>query len=103
MNNWKIPGEMEAEIRARDKKCVYCGKNFGDNTPPTWEHIINDASIISLENIALCCGPCNSSKGQKELTEWLKSPYCLRNDINMDVVADVVLKAIEAKLKVDGM
>ncbi len=31
----------------------------------TWEHIINDASVVSRENIAWCCVVCNSSKGTR--------------------------------------
>lgn len=38
-------------------------------TVATWEHIINDASIVTRENIALCCVACNSSKGTKRLLE----------------------------------
>ncbi|MDD2358428.1 MAG: hypothetical protein PHX13_11010 [Thiovulaceae bacterium] len=27
-NNWNIPISLEREVRARDKKCVYCGVDF---------------------------------------------------------------------------
>jgi len=69
MNKWNIPQWLEDEVRQRDKKCVYCGVEFSKEsrkTTPSWEHIINDASIITRENIALCCISCNASKGAKE-------------------------------------
>jgi hypothetical protein len=59
-------------------------------TRPTWEHIINDIRINGPENIALCCGSCNASKGTKQLTDWLSSKYCLAKGINKDNVANVV-------------
>ena len=63
MNIWGIPDWLENEVRARDKKCVYCGIEMLQKMPrgssrkaaATWEHIINDARIITRENIALCC------------------------------------------------
>ena len=68
-NNWNIPLNLEKEIRERDKVCVYCGVNFtsakiSKKTAASWEHIINDAKIITRENIALCCCSYNASKGQ---------------------------------------
>jgi 5-methylcytosine-specific restriction endonuclease McrA len=75
MNRWGIPGWLEDEVIARDKNCVYCGVKMLEKIPPgdcrrmvgTWEHIINDASIVTRENIARCCSACNSSKGTKAL------------------------------------
>ena len=53
MNSWNIPIELERQIRNRDKKCVYCGKDFeGDETI---EHIDNNIQNISVENLAICC------------------------------------------------
>lgn len=70
-NNWIIPSWLEKEIRDRDKRCVYCRAYFTSTkvkkTATSWEHIINDASIISRKNIALCCCSCNANKGQKLL------------------------------------
>jgi hypothetical protein len=60
----------------------------------TWEHIINDASIITRENIARCCVACNSSKGTKSLYDWLQSNYCKKRGINKDTVAEVVKEAL---------
>ena len=103
MNRWNIPDWLEKEVKERDKACVYCGIQMIEQMPPdgsrksvaTWEHIINDASIITRENIARCCVSCNSSKGTKKLTDWLNSSYCKKRGINKDTVAEVVKNALK--------
>ena len=102
MNNWGIPEWLEKEVKERDKACVYCGIQMIEQMPPrgprrnvaTWEHIINDASIVSLENIARCCVACNASKGTKNLSDWIQSSYCKMRGINKSTVAEVVKKAL---------
>lgn len=96
-NRWGIPKEVEEFVKKRDLCCVYCGIPFSHQvmtpkTRPTWEHIINDIRINGSENIALCCGSCNASKGSKLLKEWLKSKYCLSKGITKDNVAPAVKK-----------
>ena len=99
-NNWNIPSSLEQEIRQRDKVCVYCDVEFtstkvSKKTVASWEHIINDAKIITRENIALCCCGCNASKGQKQLSIWLQSKYCVDKNINSENVAQVIKDAIK--------
>jgi hypothetical protein len=102
MNNWGIPNWLEKEVKERDKFCVYCGIQMIEKMPPrgprkavaTWEHIINDESIVTRENIARCCVACNSSKGTKKLSDWIQSSYCKKLGINKDTVAEVVKKAL---------
>ncbi|MDZ7843061.1 MAG: HNH endonuclease [Gammaproteobacteria bacterium] len=99
-NNWNIPAWLEQEVKERDKRCVYCGIEFtspkvSKRTSASWEHIINDAKIITPENIALCCFGCNASKGQKRLSVWLQSKYCKERGINEETVAPIVKQAIE--------
>ncbi len=102
MNSWGIPKLLEEEIRSRDKVCVYCGVRLVEADSPggsrkakaTWEHIINDARIVTRDNIARCCAPCNSSKGTKTLAEWIGSSYCQKGGINKNTVAPVVKKAL---------
>jgi hypothetical protein len=60
----------------------------------TWEHIINDAAIVTRKNIARCCAACNSSKGSKPLAEWIESNYCRTRGITRDTVAEVVKQAL---------
>jgi hypothetical protein len=59
------------------------------------EHFINDKFIKRSENIALCGGSCNASKGSKLLSEWLKGKYCLSRGITKENVAVVVKNHIE--------
>ena len=101
-NRWNIPPDLEREISKRDKTCVYCGIRHIDKVTPgvsrkaiaTWEHIINDARIITRENIARCCFSCNASKGAKKLSEWINSEYCKKREINEATVADVIKVAL---------
>ena len=110
MNRWNIPDWLEKEVKERDKACVYCGIQMIEQMPPdgsrksveTWEHIINDASIITRENIARCCVSCNSSKGTKKLTDWLNSTYCKKRGINKDTVAEVVKNALKTTSETDA-
>ena len=66
----------------------------------TWEHIINDASIVTRENIARCCVACNASKGPKTLSDWLQASYCKKRGINKETVADVVKSALNTGAEV---
>src|SRR6478735_298061 len=98
-NNWNIPAWLESEVRKRDKVCVYCGVKFtptkiSKKSAASWEHIINDAKIITRENIALCCCGCNASKGQKQLSLWLQSKYCCERGITAETVAPIIREAI---------
>jgi o-succinylbenzoate synthase len=99
-NNWNIPYWLEKEVKERDTSCVYCGvtftpANISKKTSASWEHIINDATIITRENIAICCASCNASKGSKQLSDWLKTPYCHEKNINYNTVAPIIKLAIE--------
>jgi len=108
MNKWKIPSLLEEEVRTRDKNCVYCGVEMVDSVPrrsprshaATREHIINDETIITKENIARCCSSCNSSKGTKDFSVWINSKYCRDRGITEESVAEIVKIALrKARLK----
>lgn len=106
MNRWNIPEELENEIMCRDVKCVYCGKMMIEKVhrgesrkdAATWEHIINDQTIVTRDNVARCCSACNSSKGTKKLSDWINSDYCKKNNINMKTVAPIIRKALKLGL-----
>jgi hypothetical protein len=110
MNRWKIPDCLELEVRARDVRCIYCGVEMMGRPNAdgrrarvaTWEHIINDARIITRENIALCCSACNASKGTKRLGEWLKSTYCKNRGITKNTIARVAVAALETEKNDDA-
>ena len=101
MNRWNIPDWLEREVTERDRSCVYCGVEFTAQSvsrrdSPSWDHIINDARIITQENIARCCVGCNASKGTKNLVEWLESKYCRTRGITRESVASVVRSTLES-------
>ena len=110
MNRWGIPDRLEKEVKGRDKACVYCGIQMIEQMPPhgprkgvaTREHIINDASIVTRENVARCCVACNSSKGTKKLSDWIQSSYCKKRGINKDTVAEVVKNALRTTREADA-
>jgi hypothetical protein len=99
MNRWNIPTWLEREVLARDAACVYCRLDFSlpgatRGARPCWEHIVNDASLVTRQNIARCCMSCNASKGNRELRQWLASSYCTRKGIAESTVAPVVRDAL---------
>ncbi len=98
-NRWNIPSWLERGVIERDCACVYCRTPFPSGSAPrrnrpSWEHIVNDARIVTRENIALCCIGCNASKGAKALSAWLQSNYCTRRGIGEHTVAPVVQAAL---------
>jgi hypothetical protein len=99
VNRWNIPDWLEREILERDRHCVYCGVEFVAQGParrfkPSWEHIVNDARIVTRENIARCCISCNASKGATDLASWLDSKYCKNRGITALSVAAIVKAAL---------
>ena len=104
---WKIPRELAMAVISRDEHCIYCRRVFeGSLHPraacPSWEHIVNDARIITRENIARCCISCNASKGTKDVTAWLGSAYCSARGITAESVAPVVRAMLNQSGSVDA-
>ena len=102
MNRWNIPPELEALVSARDQTCIYCQRLFAGNEGPrgqrrSWEHIINDESLVNQQNIALCCISCNASKGAKLLSRWLQSKFCLQREITSDSISEIAKAALRAE------
>ena len=100
-----IPEEELARIRARDKRCVYCRKEMtsvysgNHRYYATIEHLNFDGPFhwedgLQAEDIVLCCGRCNSSRGVKELSQWFASTYCIERNINAKTVAEPVKEYI---------
>jgi hypothetical protein len=103
-NVFGIPPDIEYKLRARDQRCVYCRKAMKAHlrtrgTPAdkaTIEHLNHYPSFYrgkersSPDSIAICCGACNSSRGNKPLAVWFASPYGEDRDINARTVAPVV-------------
>jgi hypothetical protein len=92
-NTYGISDGDEQRIRARDKRCVYCGVTLKKSPwcdSATIEHFNNNGPFTKYSNIAMCCRACNSSKGVKKLLALLSSPYCEHKRITKDTVALVV-------------
>lgn len=92
---WGISRDVALRALARDTDCIYCWRDFGPTlenraAAPSWEHIINDVSLASIQNIGLCCVSCNSSKGAKSVEEWLHSEYCQLRGISSATIAPAV-------------
>ena len=96
-----IPEDELARIRARDSRCVYCRKEMtsvyaGNHADyGTIEHLNFDGPFVwedglQAQDIVICCGRCNSSRGAKKLSHWFSSPYCTERNINAETVADPV-------------
>src|SRR5688572_29072863 len=102
MNRFGIPVNTIAQIRARDSQCSYCQKEMV--YPPsgrrqsdwaTIEHLNFNGPFywkdgLQAEDVVICCGSCNSSRGVKELREWFKSDYCMSRGINERTVSSHV-------------
>lgn len=96
-NSWGIPKHIEDLVLQRDKSCVYCGCDFSDterSKKKSWEHIINDINITTLDNIALCCIGCNASKGNKPLNIWFYSEKAMKRGVNIQTISDVIKKSL---------
>jgi hypothetical protein len=104
MNDWEIPAHLEALVKKRDRYCVYCHVKMKDyphrkGTPrdkSTWEHIDNNGPAAEW-NIVRCCAACNSSKGTKKLSEWLKSEYCVKKGISTKNISNKIVKKYISK------
>lgn len=95
-NTYGISKQDEREIRARDKKCVYCRIRMKQSSrargpsEATIEHFNNDGPFKKRYNLAICCRRCNSSRRDKSLSDWFKTEYCLKKKINEKMVAKPV-------------
>jgi hypothetical protein len=103
-NRWKIPRDLALAVIARDSRCIYCNREFGLPQGPraacaSWEHIVNDETLINAENIALCCVGCNASKGTRLLKIWIDSRYCNDRGISRRSLAKVAADAFDGQSK----
>jgi hypothetical protein len=102
-NYFGIPADIEAKIRARDTLCVYCHREMKayagvKGTPrdkATIEHLSFDGPFywrdaLDWNDVVVCCGSCNSSRGKKRLIDWFRSSYCIERGISASAVAQPV-------------
>ena len=92
-----------------NKKCVYCHKKMIYPTPKnnrkdnaTIEHLNEKPPFyvkdgLKIKDIVICCGSCNSSRRDKQLSVWFKSDYCKSRNINGKTVAKPVKDYLKRK------
>lgn len=67
-----LPASLRARIHERDNyQCQYCGD---ENGPFEIDHIhpVSRGGTDEEDNLCLACKPCNISKSNKLLTEWVR-------------------------------
>jgi hypothetical protein len=71
-------------IASCDGRCVYCGK---ESDRLEQDHIlpVSRGGNHTKDNIVPCCKSCNSSKKNKKLDEWKKTPYFRDNCANSKI------------------
>src|SRR5262245_37269426 len=112
-NKFGIPEDQLSQIRWRDKECVYCRKAmiypYVRSKQPdcaTIEHLNFDGPFywsdgLQADDIVICCGSCNSSRGVKKLAEWFRTQYCIEKNINAETVAEPVKSYLGRRSKTD--
>ena len=110
-NKFGIPENELQKVRSRDKKCAYCHKEMifpydvnRRQDSATIEHLNFDGPFywndgLQIEDIVICCGSCNSSRGIKKLQDWFKTKYCVEKNINEDTVSYPVKEYLNRKKK----
>jgi 5-methylcytosine-specific restriction endonuclease McrA len=64
------PAELEALVEQFNGCCAYCGK-----PGTTIDHVVplSKGGRDEIANVLPACKPCNSSKNNRDLSEWLAS------------------------------
>lgn len=113
-NVFGISPEDERKLRARDTRCVYCGKvmqTFAEiraasgklSDQASIEHLNREGPFyvkdgLRTEDVVICCRGCNSSRGARELLVWFEMEYCVSRKINGDTVAEPVKKFLRTQV-----
>jgi len=104
-NKYGIPEDDLKKIRERDKECVYCHKAMKEyphtrgcpKDKATIEHFNYLPPWNNPATVAICCGSCNSSRGDNKLMDWFKKAYCIDKGINEKTVAQPVKEFISKR------
>ena len=59
--------DLDEMLEEQDNMCIYCGRKFGEDLPPTLDHIIplSKGGEHTRENAQMLCRSCNSKKSAK--------------------------------------
>ena len=74
ISNKNITIELIEMVNARDKSCVYCGKEFLDlnNFMEIQYDHVNPFMPFSKTNMVRCCNFCNQEKSNADVIQWCK-------------------------------
>lgn len=114
-NQFGIPQEVERRLRQKFALCAYCRRQMQEyigvrgcpRDKATIEHLNRDGPFYWLgglneEDLVICCGSCNSSRGQKSLAAWFASSYCVQRRITASTVAEEVKQYLKRQTLADG-
>ncbi len=107
-NRFGIPHDVENRLRLRFTACAYCGQAMRQHAQTrgcpsdkvTIEHLNRSGPFywsqgLREEDLVLCCGACNSSRGASLLADWLESSYCRERGISAATVAEEVRRYLQ--------
>lgn len=68
--------DLHRLVLLSDNKCSYCKTDFTTSNIVNWDHVVplSRGGKHSIGNLAPSCRKCNTSKGNRYLTEWKKNP-----------------------------
>lgn len=98
-NNYGLNKIELQKIFERDEVCVYCKKTMKshrvNNKRADWftiEHLNYLPPWNNPATVTICCWACNSSRGNKKIRDWFKTPYCVDKNIKEKTVSRPVQK-----------
>lgn len=109
-NRFGIPNDVEQRLRSRHPVCAYCRREMVTHAresgcpkdKATIEHLNRNGPFYWLEGLredelVICCGSCNSSRGRKLLLDWFQSSYCRAEGIGVGTVAPEVRRYLDTE------
>ena len=100
------PGRAERLLAALERDgatCTWCARPFGDQVPPTTEHLVPrvKGGPSWPENEVAACRRCNAARGHRTPAEWLHA--CRGRGWRPDAARVLrALEALEAAIAVRG-
>jgi hypothetical protein len=109
-NRWHIPKDAELCLRKEFRVCAYCRRRMKSHRgaigsprdKATFEHLNRNGPFywtdgLQMRDVVIVCSQCNSSRGQKRLSDWFESTYCQAKQINATTVAPRVREYLRSK------
>lgn len=115
-NQFGIPQEVERRLRQKFTLCAYCRREMQKyagvrgcpSDKATIEHLNRNGPFywsdgLNEDDLVICCGSCNSSRGQKSLASWFASSYCVQRRITASTVAEEVKQYLNRQTSADSI